>query len=66
MRDGEVTEQGAVLGVDDGEVCVVTLEGGEEGEGDGVGGVEGEGSRGVKVFYGGLRSVSVTEVLCER
>lgn len=53
-RDGDVAQQGARLGVDDGEVRVVALEGGEEGEGDGVGRVEGEGGGRVEVFYCGL------------
>lgn len=55
MRDGNVAEEGARLGRDDGEVRVVALKGGEEGERDGVGGVEGEGRGGVEVFDGGLR-----------
>lgn len=49
--DGGVAEEGAGVGVDDGEVGVVALEGGEEGEGDGVRGVEGEGGRGVEVLH---------------
>lgn len=55
MRDGEVSQQGASIGVDDGQVRVVALEGREEGEGDGVGGVEGEGGGRVEVLDGGLR-----------
>lgn len=54
MRDGEVSQQGAGIGVDDGQVSVVTLERREEGEGDGVGGVEGEGGGRVEVLDGGL------------
>lgn len=54
VRDGDVAEEGAGLGVDDGEVGVFALEGGEEGEGDCVGGVEGEGGGGVEVLYCGL------------
>lgn len=54
VRDGDVAQQGAGLGVDDGQVGVVALEGGEEGEGDGVGGVEGEGGWRLEVFYCGL------------
>lgn len=50
MGDGEVANKGAV-GVDDGQVGVVTLEGGEEGAGDGVVGGQGQGGRGVEVFY---------------
>lgn len=50
VRDGEVTDEGAV-GVDDGQVGVVTLEGGEEREGDGVVRGQGEGSGRVEVFY---------------
>lgn len=53
-RDGDVPQQGAGLGVDDGQVGVVALEGGDEGEGDGVGRVEGEGGGGLEVFYCGL------------
>lgn len=40
MWNGEVAEEGTGVWVDDGEVGVVAFEGGEEGEGDGVGGVE--------------------------
>lgn len=54
MWDGDVAQQGAGVGVDNGQVCVITLECGEEGEGDCVGGVDGEGSRRVEIFYGGL------------
>lgn len=54
MRDGDVAEERARLAVDDSQVCVVALEGGEESEGDGVGGVEGEGGGRVEVFNGGL------------
>lgn len=54
MGDGEVAQKGAGVAVDDGQVRVVALEGREEGEGDGVGGVEGEGGRRVEVLDGGL------------
>lgn len=54
LRDGDVAEQGAGLRVDDGQVGVVALKGGEEGERDGVRGVEGEGGGRVEVFYCGL------------
>lgn len=53
VRNGKVADEGAV-GVNDGEVSVVALEGGEEGDGDGVLGGKGEGCGGVNVFYGGL------------
>lgn len=54
LGDGDVAEEGAGLGVYDGEVGVVALEGEGEGEGDGVGGVEGEGGGGLEVLDGGL------------
>jgi hypothetical protein len=55
VGDGDVAEEGAGLGVDDGEVGVFALIGGDEGEGDCVGGVEGEGGGRVEVLDGGLR-----------
>lgn len=54
MRDGEVAQESAGLRIDDSEVCVVALEGGQEGERDGVGGVERERGRRVEVFDSGL------------
>ena len=54
VRDGDVAQEGAGVGGDDCEVRVVALEGGEEGERDSVGGVEGEGRGRVEVFNGGL------------
>lgn len=60
MRDGDVAEQSASLGVDDGQMCVVSFKGGEEGDGDGIGRVDGEGGRGVDVFNGGLGSRRVS------
>lgn len=54
VGDGEVAEQGARLAVDNGQVRVVALKGGEKGERDGVGGVEREGCGRVEVFDGGL------------
>jgi hypothetical protein len=55
VGDGDVAEEGAGFGVDDGEVCVFALKGGEHGDADCVGGVEGEGGGGVEVFDGGLK-----------
>lgn len=54
MRDGDVAEQAARVGVDDGQVRVLPLEGGLQSEGDRVGGREGEGCWGLQVFYCGL------------
>ena len=54
MGDGEVAEEGAGVGCDDREVGVFALEGDEEGLGDGVRGVDGEGGGGVEIFYCGL------------
>lgn len=53
-RDRHVAQQAAGLAVDDRQVRVVALEGGLEGEGDGVRGREGEGCGGLEVFYCGL------------
>lgn len=57
MGDGDVAEQGAGFGVDNGEVCVFALKGGEHCDVDCVGGVEGEGGGGVEIFDGGLGDV---------
>lgn len=54
VRDGDVAQEAAGVGVDDGQVRVVPLEGGLEGEGDGVRGRQGEGGWGLEVFYCGL------------
>lgn len=54
VGDGDVAEEGAGLGRDDGQVGILSLKGGDEGVGDGVGGGEGEGSRGVEVLDCGL------------
>lgn len=54
MRDGDVAEEGARVGGDDGQVRVLALKGAEEGDGDGVGGIEGESGGRVDVFYCGL------------
>lgn len=54
MGDGDVAEEGAGFGVDDCEVCVFALKGGEHCDVDCVGGVEGEGGGRVEVFDGGL------------
>lgn len=54
LGDGEVAEQTAGLGIDDGEVGVVALESSGERKGDWVRGGEGEGGWGLKVFYCGL------------
>lgn len=51
MRDGNVTEQGFVLGGDYGEVGVVALECGNEGMGDGRGRRGGKGWWWVEIFY---------------
>lgn len=58
MGDGDVAEEGAGVCVDDCEVGVVAFEGGEQGEGDCVGGVEGEGGGRVEVFDGGLEEMA--------
>lgn len=55
MRDGYVAEERTCVGRNDGEVGVVALEGGEQGNGDAVGGVEGESGGRIEVFNGGLR-----------
>ena len=65
VRDGEVAEEGARVGRDDGEVGVFSFEGDEECLGDGVGGVDGEGGGGVEIFYCGLGEVGVS-LTCER
>lgn len=54
VRDRHVAQQAAGLAVDDRQVRVVALEGGLEGEGDGVRGREGEGCGRLEVFYCGL------------
>lgn len=65
MGDGDVAEEGAGGGGDDCKVGVVAFEGGEEGEGDGVGGVEGQGGWGVEVFDGSL-GVNVSIIVLKK
>jgi hypothetical protein len=60
VGDGDVAEEGARVGVDDGQVGVVALKGRDEGERDGVRGVEGESGGRVEVLDGGLSFVSWT------
>ena len=54
LRDGNVADERARVGVDDGQVGVVALKGREEGERDGVRRREGEGGGRIEVFDGGL------------
>lgn len=58
VRDGNVAEQRARLAVDNGQVRVVALKRGQQGEGDAVGRVEGQRGRGVEVFDGGLEEAT--------
>jgi len=54
VGDGDVAEEGAGGGGDDGEVGVFAFEGGDEGVRDGIGGDYGEGGGGVEVLDCGL------------
>lgn len=56
MGDGDVADEGARVGGDDGQVRVVALKGGEERDGDGVGGVERQGGGRVEILDSGLES----------
>jgi hypothetical protein len=58
MWDGNVAQKSTGIGINDGQVSVVALEGGEEGERNGIGRVEREGGWRVEVFNSGLGSVS--------
>jgi hypothetical protein len=59
MWDGNITQKSSGFGINDGQVGVVALKGGEEGERDSIRGVEREGGWRVEVLDSGLQSVSL-------
>lgn len=53
-RNGQVAQKRPCIAVDDRQVCVIALKGGEEGDGDGVGRVNREGGWRVDIFNSSL------------